>query len=348
MIRQALAIVALVAVAACDDARTPFEPSRPLDRSQQAVSIAITGNTSLAKPGDTSQLTATVTFADSTTRDVTGTADWYPRDTAWSRVVTIRAGLMTAVGYGRAPITVHYRTPLGTVNGSATASVLPPDTFLLEGKVTEGAFTLSGATVDITLQPGLRFSAVSDMDGTYQVPAAGSVTVTATKEGFAAEVKHLTVSRDMKLDFDLRRPAAADDIRGVYSLMMMASASCTLPASLMRRSYVARIAQENNAVTVEVAGANMEAWGTPGFTGVRDGGTVRFTIYGFDDLFSDHPVFVERIDGSMNLAYEGTATGPIDARRIVATFNGTLQYRSVAGAVRAECQAPDHRLELSR
>ena len=56
------------AVSACGH-DNPVQPSQAMPAAP--VSLAISGNTTFTSPGETSRLTATVTFSDGTTRDVT-------------------------------------------------------------------------------------------------------------------------------------------------------------------------------------------------------------------------------------------------------------------------------------
>lgn len=73
-----LVLLASVLVGACG-AKTPTSPSKPVPPAPsgpvKAVSLAITGNLGL-NIGETTQLTATVTFSDSSTKDVTAESVW--------------------------------------------------------------------------------------------------------------------------------------------------------------------------------------------------------------------------------------------------------------------------------
>lgn len=332
---RALVAVALLAAASCGE-KNPVQPRLP--EGVSPVSMAITGKTSLNGPGDSSQLTAIVTLSDGTTRDVTREATWESESTY--PVVTIYAGFLKALRYGRAVFSARYGV---TASGSVT--VHPAGTYVLSGVVAEGEFPLDAVRVEVTFQSGQRFEENTDLVGRYALPAAGVVTLRAEKSGYPTVVKQLTIERDEDLDLDLRR---LDDrqVQGVYQLTMIASPSCTLPAELLQRRYTARI-RGTQGLTVDLTGANMEAWEGAGFEGVQNGNEVNFFIRDTYDISNDY-VFIERLPSGMNLAYSGTATGSLEEGGIVATFRGTIQHRSPAASTGATCDAPDHRMEFVR
>lgn len=322
--------------AGCGD-KNPVQPRIPDGKTP--VSMSITGNTSLAAPGETSQLTAVVTYSDGSTQDVTRQATWHPESPYG--VVTISAGLLRALSYGRAPFTATYGA-----RGSGVANVLPPGTFLLKGVVAEGGFALDKVAVEVTLATGARYQATTDLTGRYALPAAGQVTVRAEKAGYPALVRQLTIEHDEELNLDLRPPHDPAVLAGVYELAMIASPSCSLPPEYSRRTYAARIRTQGDRLGVEVAGADMEAWGDAGFTGVQQGTDLRFDIYG-TYTYGD-TVFVERVQSNTNLAYTGTARGRFEAGRITATLDGEFQLRHLTGTVQTSCVAADHRMEFMR
>jgi hypothetical protein len=336
---RALVTVALLAAASCGD-KNPVRPGLP--EGVSPVSMAITGNTSLSGPGDTSQLTAILTLSDGTTRDVTGQATWHPQG-PYGPVISVSAGLLRALSYGRAPFTATYG-----VTGSGVANVLPPGTFLLKGVVAEGGFALDKVAVEVTLATGARYQTATDVAGRYALPAAGLVTVRAEKPGYPALVRQLTIEHDEELNLDLRAQSDPAVLAGVYQLTMIASPSCTLPAELLQRRYAARI-RGTQGLIVDLSGASMEAgWSADaGFTGALNGNEVTFYIHDTYTHDNDY-VFIERLPSGMNLAYSGKATGSLEEGGVVATFRGTIQHRSPAASTGATCDAPDHRMEFVR
>ena len=334
----------LAGAIACD--KSPVAPSE----QQQKVSLqalAIGGLQALQHPGEALQLSATATFSDGSTRDVTAEVRWASRDT---RVVAIRpGGQLTATGYGRTIVDAFH--PAGGPSARADARVLPEGMFLVSGVVREGPFELPDVEVSITLPDTTLIRATTDASGSYRLPGQGDVVVRAEKAGYSREEKTATVDRDIAVLFELDRLQDAGSIAGTYTLVFTASSSCTtLPAEVLRRQYTARI-YEPKTLWVELVGADMEAWGWAGFTGTRDGSSVHFDIDDSYSIVDDDWVFVERLDPQRNLAFSGVATGTIEEDAIIATFDGRVQLRSVSGfppTVFAECKAADHRLEFAR
>src|SRR5205814_9250709 len=70
----------------------------PPTPAASVTSMKITGNAALTKIGETSQLTATATLGDNTTKDVTADGRWTVGD---ARVIAVGVtGLITVVGFG--------------------------------------------------------------------------------------------------------------------------------------------------------------------------------------------------------------------------------------------------------
>ena len=82
----------------------------------ELVSIAISGYTDTLNPEGTVQLTATGTYDDEATADVTADAEWTSSD---EEVATVDGGLVTAVGAGEATITAT----VGEVSGTQSVTV---------------------------------------------------------------------------------------------------------------------------------------------------------------------------------------------------------------------------------
>ena len=67
-----------------------------------------------------------------------------------------------------------------------------------------------------------------------------------------------------------------------------------------------------------------------------------------DGLAGGYYSLIERV-GTMDMAYQGTATGVASEKRIATTFSGRVLLKAaMGGAMIAQCTAPDHRLEFAR
>jgi hypothetical protein len=113
----------------------------------------------------------------------------------------------------------------------------------------------------------------------------------------------------------------------------------------MRRSYIARVVEASTgSLSVVLSGAEFVSFGEAGFTGRRDGSSVRFEIS--SDFSADYQ-FIEQLDGNRELAFSGIATGLI-GDTFVTVFSGQVVVRQRTGTVLAQCDAADHRLEFTR
>jgi hypothetical protein len=132
----------------------------------------------------------------------------------------------------------------------------------------------------------------------------------------------------------------------MYRLTFTAASSCALPAEVEQRHYVVRVTEgPSGMLSVVVVSPDMVAMGYPGFTGTRDGSRLQFTIT--HDYMADYH-FIELLDPGRELTLSGTATGVADDT-FVTSFSGTVVVRPRSGgAVLAQCQAGDHRLEFTR
>jgi hypothetical protein len=340
--------VLLAAVACGGDGNGPVGPTPPTTTPAPTVrSLDISGAMSLGHPGETSQLTATVRMSDDTTRDVTAQAVW---NVMPEGVATVSRGLITAIGYGRASLTVRYPSLNVLVR---TVRVAPAGTFVLTGTVTEagGDFPLDLAEVEVTSASGM-LTTMSDTMGRYMLaPVPTGAIVHVEKDGFEPYVKRWTGDRDEELNLELRRIPDTSDFRGVYRLTIAASASCALPPEAMQRTYRAQIEERAGSLIVLLDGADfVGSWygeGVTGFKGKQDGSAVRFEIS--SDFAAEYYV-VERFEPGRDVYFSGTATGTVSDSRVTAAFSGTIAVRASGwappGGPLGECQSVNHRLEF--
>ena len=341
VLRRALWVAVLAAGIGCD--RNPAAPSPlPNTPNTQAApsvtSLAIGGTLSLHQPGDTGQLSATATFMDGTTKDVTHEAVWGSD----LKTLTVSAGLVTAISFGSGEVVATY----GAARQSVPARVAPAGAFLLNGKVTDDGHAVGEAKVEATSASG-AYSTMTDLSGAFVVPGAGGVTLRVSKYGYDASVTQVTLDRDDQVAVGLRQQAQPGSIVGLYTLTFIASPSCALPPEAMSRTYRASIQEARNwhepwdlDVTLDVAPLPT-SWAEPGFIGRMDGATVRFTIT--DDVNGSY-AFIEQV-GPATLHFVGTAAATFSDRGIVATFDGSVVFRGMSVV---ECRAADHRLEFTR
>ena len=148
------------------------------------ASLAMTGNLKLNAIGETSQLTATATYADGSTRDVTNEARWNSGTLAVATFgVPPNAGLLTARGLGASGISVSYPATGRPLFKSGQVIVTPAGTFILTGRAREpGAGSIAAATVT-HLTSGR--SSLTDSDGYVNMGGlTGSARISFWKEGY--------------------------------------------------------------------------------------------------------------------------------------------------------------------
>ncbi|MDQ1358277.1 MAG: trimeric autotransporter adhesin, partial [Acidimicrobiaceae bacterium] len=149
------------------------------------ASISVTPTTATAARGMTQQFTATGTFTDGSTQDLTGQAQWSSTNTAVARVVTAggmaEPGLASAVGVGGATITATFNGVSGTagftVTPAALTSIVVTPAALTAVKGTTHPFTATGTLTDGTIEDVTGQAAWSSSDTTVaSVVTSGGTT----------------------------------------------------------------------------------------------------------------------------------------------------------------------------
>jgi hypothetical protein len=148
-------------------ATTPTPPQIMLQR------VMITGNNALTAVGETSKLTATGTYSDGTTKDISTQCRWSTGD---SRVVMVaQDGVITIVGLGRAYVTVNCPDGRQTQSSSIDVTATPVGTFVIAGRVREPGL---GGVLDATITDLVTGrTATSDQNGRFSLPVLPSPAV---------------------------------------------------------------------------------------------------------------------------------------------------------------------------
>jgi uncharacterized protein YjdB len=165
-------------------------------------SIEVTPEEASIEVGETYQFTATVSYTDGATEDVTAEADWASSNTA---VATVDAGLATGVGAGITRISATY----GGISDSATLNVsvvlesiaVTPEEASIDvdetQQFTATATYTDGSTADVTAEADW---ASSDEDVATVVAGlatgvdGGTTEITATLAGVTGGPATLTVT----------------------------------------------------------------------------------------------------------------------------------------------------------
>jgi hypothetical protein len=153
---------------ACNDRSdpVPLAPSNPPPPPAPTLTgLTLSGQVALFAVGETTQLTATASFSDGTTKNVNSEARWSSIDPS---VATVSAeGLVTVVSLGRTVVVAQYQ------NRSSTASVTatPPGTHVISGRVREPG--QSGLPDAIVTDLAAGRTAITNRDGLFYL--AGSL-----------------------------------------------------------------------------------------------------------------------------------------------------------------------------
>lgn len=116
-------VLCLLLTTACNDLQTTSSPTP----TRSVVSIALSTGTVSVGRNESTQVSATATWSDGTTADVTASAAWTSSN---SQVATVAAGLVTAVGLGDAQVAATYGGKI------TTADVVVHRNTRIQGKVT--------------------------------------------------------------------------------------------------------------------------------------------------------------------------------------------------------------------
>jgi hypothetical protein len=176
--RPAAVAAALVSCVACGSDQAATAPSTFISLENMVIS----GNASLTRIGETSQLKATVTFCDGTTRDVTSDLAWSSSDP--SVLIVSSKGLLTVIRFGVSRIRASvddYRFREVLVRAT------PAGTFTVFGRVHEpGQGGESGLGID---RVGVRdtlsgASTTTNARGQYSIGALTSAHLRFEKGGY--------------------------------------------------------------------------------------------------------------------------------------------------------------------
>lgn len=180
----------------------PAAPTPPSTPPPTVTRVAIGGNLTLTRVGETSQLTGTATLSDNTTKDVTSEGRWERGD---ARVVTISpSGLVTVVGFGATWISFTYQQR----SSGTTVTATLPGTFVIGGRVREpGVGGLPNVDIVDTMSGR---SATSDSEGLFflaELPRP-QAHFRAAKEGYEpAEVSATQTNVDLPIQRVVRLTA---------------------------------------------------------------------------------------------------------------------------------------------
>ncbi|WP_376712240.1 Ig-like domain-containing protein [Vibrio vulnificus] len=170
------------------------------------TSIQVTPSPVNVAKGQTQQLTATATFSDMTSSDVSNSVTWTPIDTATATVSS--AGLLSAVEVGNTTLTATKDgVTSNTVDVNVSAAVITSiqvtpspvnvakdQTQQLTATATFSDMTSSDVSNSVTWTPIDTATATVSSAGLLSAVEVGNTTLTATKDGVTSNTVDVNVS----------------------------------------------------------------------------------------------------------------------------------------------------------
>jgi len=316
------------------------------------VRIEIVGPSEIAA-GESVQLTANAIKTDGSVENVTTQTGWSTNSSAILQVNI--SGLATGKTNGETFVNARF----GQRFASRRILVLPSGTFRLSGTVKESGFGIDGASVTVISGIGEGLTVQSGFGGFYALYGVkGVVRIHTKKDGYQNTLQQLDVTAHGTQDVEMVALRERADLKGVYTLTILAGAQCSsLPADARRREYVANVAQDGARLTVTLGNADFIVTNGRGrgFTGfVEVSNEIRFSVgdafyyyYYYGGPFFD---IVERI-GDLTVLIAGTARTTATPGRIAGTLSGSIVTSAKSAApftpFSAQCHG-NHGFEMLR
>jgi hypothetical protein len=348
-----LTVLVGLGVASCDS-RNKDAVQPPTTPTAVAPAIPVSGLDIVAPPsiapGESVQLTAIAAKTDNSTETVSGQGNWYSQNPG---VLLVSSnGVARGITGGEALIRVSYRG----WGASAHTFVLPPDTYRLNGTVTDSGMGIAGVTVAIISGVGENLTTTTDGRGAYALYGVRDrVRLQARGAGYLNRIEDIDVRGHRTFDFEvIPEQRQRTDLRGRYRLTIsrMPCPGTPLPET---RSYDAAVTQNGPRLTVGLSGADFLVIGGRGdaFTGFVDAGNrVTFPIGNPSEFYDYGPYdLMERVADGRVLVVRGNVTAGLSATGIPGTLSGGILLATVDPyvlRVHASCYGTAHGFEMVR
>jgi hypothetical protein len=211
-------------------APSPTGPTPPTP-TPTLTSVAVTGVSGAATPGQTAQLAANASYSDGTTQTVTQQATW---DSANPSVATVTGtGLVSFVALGDADIRATYRSVVGTTR--VTVSAAPVRRFPLAGTLTDVDNNRGVENVRVEVMDGADAgrTTTTDVTGAFALAdlAEGTFSVRITHPYYEVAVRPVTLAQATRLDLALKPVVNVGGLYGTYNVnLRVTQQNCEEPA----------------------------------------------------------------------------------------------------------------------
>ncbi len=318
--RTGLALLALLATAACGDSPTSATslPASPV--------LTITGPASIA-PGATAHYSAVVRAADGATSDVTAVADWFSARPG-SVVDVGPGGVARGMSRGRSRILARHGTTIQSLNVVVTED----GTFELSGLVTDGETgqPLPDAVVEVEEGIGAGEHMTTDGRGAYALyGVAGDVRVRISAAGRTSRIVEIGVTDSTIRDVALTPIPPIADLSGHWMLTVSAppgSCGLALPDPARTRQFLVSIEQTGSQLVLRPSGPTVAV--AAKLKGRVFGSTVTTRIdYSDDDDFGDPSYqLLDQLEPGGLLGVWGVVEAVLDGHEIAGTLDGGFHY----------------------
>lgn len=318
------------------------------------IRVLLTGPATLA-PGETGQFTATATYADGSSRDLSAQVVWGAENPAVLSMST------TGTAIGLDPGETNVQAAYGGNTHNKGVMVIRPGTYRLTGFVRDGGLPVSGVEIAVSEGPAEGLSTTT-VNGSYRLYGVfGETEIRVRRPGYEEQEKRIVMTAHRSLNFDLVLTRPRDQVDGTWALTLNAAGECMgrLPDEAMRRRYTAVLEQDGPRVTATLEGAtfykSVHATSNS-FKGSVEPDRLTFQLAGAEESIpyfsnfapgdvlerlSDGPILLS-VGGSLVLSGSGnTRTGFLDG--VFATFVGPPDDKRLQS-----CQSSHHRFELTR
>jgi hypothetical protein len=357
-------------LSACGSQAPPAAPSvapAATTSSKLALtSLRVDGPATLP-PGESAQYTATATYTDGSSRDVTGEVRWSSTNDA---IVTVTGtGMSTARANGEASVTAT----LAPLNHSREIVVVPAGRYKLRLIVNEDHVTvpINGVRVEVLSEAAAGLEGVTDWNGSvslYGVPQ--DVQVRLSKSGYESSIQSFHVPGNWALNIvSLPSSVTRPILPGAYQLTVSAGGCAGgdgLPDALKTRRYSATIWNAGVNAIVELSGAAFAtAWcplchETRGnrFQGQSQPDGARFTLSEYEAPFDwnagIYPNVVEQLADGRLLSIAGHVIVAATSDGFAGTLDGSFAIYNAFDLTYdgslpvASCRSSSHTFTLVR
>jgi hypothetical protein len=222
-------LIAVALTAACGGSPPSPSTTTTTSSSPSVTSVAVSGG-GQAQPGQSAQLTATATFSDGSTQNVTQQATW---DTTNAAVATVSSsGLVNFIAAGDVEIRATYRSVTGSTR--LTVSAAPRPRYRLSGVLTD---QINGRGVDqarVEVVSGLNAgrSVTTPADGSYAFSdlIEDSFTVRFTSPFYEPADRSVTLNADTRVDVVMKPATDVTAFYGTYNVNLAVNQqNCEFP-----------------------------------------------------------------------------------------------------------------------